>query len=342
MPKIVVTGGCGYIGSHTLVDLIQNGYDVVSIDNNSRSSEDMLQGVESITAKKIRNYQVDLCDLDKLINAFEDIGQVDGIIHFAAYKSVPESVADPLLYYRNNILSLISTLEVVRRFNISHYVFSSSCSVYGNVKELPVTELTPVGKIESPYGRTKLIGESMIEDFAGSSKSSFVLLRYFNPVGAHESGLIGEVPHGSPDNLVPIITQTAIGKRDKLYVHGGDYPTRDGSCVRDYIHVMDIAHAHTLAMRYLESGSKDNCQIINLGSGDGITVLEAVNTFKQISGVDLNFEIGPRRAGDVAAIYSDSSKARELLDWGPTRDITAMMSSAWKWEKNMAEKAAAS
>ncbi|HVK96665.1 MAG TPA: UDP-glucose 4-epimerase GalE, partial [Flavisolibacter sp.] len=305
MTKILVTGGCGYIGSHTLVDLIENGYDVVSVDDNSRSNPNVLKAVEKITGKAVKNYKVNLCNYDDTFAIFQENPDIKGIIHFAAFKAVGESVEKPLMYFENNLLSLINLLKCVQEFNTPWFVFSSSCTVYGNPDEQMVTEETPPKPAESPYGYTKQMGEQIVSEFQKSCGNQAILLRYFNPVGAHPSTLMGELPIGKPQNLVPVITQTAIGKIPKMQVYGNDYPTRDGTCVRDFIHVSDIAHAHTLAIKYLEDGrSLGGCEVFNLGTGNGVTVLEAIKAFEKISGVKLNYEIGPRRPGDVIAIYA--------------------------------------
>lgn len=331
--KVLVTGGCGYIGAHTIVDLINNGFDVVSVDSNIRSSTQLLDGIEKITGKKIRNYKVDLCNLEDTHAVFHENRDIVGVIHFAALKTVPESVADPLFYFHNNLASLVNVLKCVKEFNIPNLVFSSSCSVYGNTTALPVVEATPLGEAQSPYARTKQMGEQMIQDYSKVNDTQSILLRYFNPVGAHPSALIGELPLGRPDNLVPVITQTAIGKIPKLTVFGHDYDTRDGSCIRDYIHVMDIANAHTKALQYLlDQKNTDNCEIFNLGTGNGVTVLEAIKAFEKISGVKLNYELGPRRPGDVIAIYANNNKAKQLLGWEPNIGIEDMMRTAWQWE----------
>ncbi|HLX90327.1 MAG TPA: UDP-glucose 4-epimerase GalE, partial [Puia sp.] len=251
MKKILVSGGSGYIGSHTIVDLLENGFEVISVDNNSRSHPRMLEGVKKITGKTIKNYKVDLCNYDDTFAVFQENEDITGIIHFAAFKSVAESVEQPLMYFENNLSSLINLLKCVQEFNVPYFVFSSSCTVYGNADEIPVTESTSPKPAESPYGYTKQMGEQIINEFAKANTAKCILLRYFNPVGAHPSGLIGELPVGKPENLVPAITQTAIGKLSKMHVWGTDYPTRDGSCIRDYIHVSDIAHAHTLALQFL-------------------------------------------------------------------------------------------
>lgn len=339
MSKILVTGGCGYIGSHTVVDLLDNGFEVLSVDNLSRGTEKYLDGVEKITGKRVKNYKVDLTDLDSLSKVFEDHENLEGIIHFAAFKTVPESVNFPLLYYHNNLDSLLNILKCVQQYGIANFVFSSSCSVYGNIEQLPVTEDAPLPEAESPYASTKQMGEKIIRDFeTAHPEVKSILLRYFNPVGAHESALIGEYAVDKPENLVPIITQTAIGKRDKMSVHGSDYNTRDGSCIRDYIHVMDIANAHTKALQYLLDGKNEtNCEVFNLGTGEGVSVLEAIKAFEKVSGVKLKYELGPRRPGDVEAIYADNTKAKNQLGWKPTRSLEDMMRSAWEWEKVLAE-----
>lgn len=333
--KILLTGACGYIGSHTLVDLFENGFDVISIDNLSRGYMQLLKGVEKITGKSVQNYAIDLCDASALHDFFDTHPDINGIIHFAAYKSVNESVREPLLYYHNNIASLVNLLQEVQQRQIPHFIFSSSCSVYGNVKHLPVTENTPLPTAESPYGFSKQIGETMIRDMAQvCPQQQFVLLRYFNPVGAHPSAIIGEIPHGTPENLVPYITQTAIGKREQLTVYGNDYPTRDGSCIRDYIHVCDIASAHTKALQYLmDKKNTGNCEVFNLGSGEGVSVLELIQAFEQSTGKALNYRIGARRAGDVVAVYADNTLAKEKLGWIPQYGVADMMQSAWKWEQ---------
>jgi len=335
MAKILVTGGCGYIGSHTIADLIENGFDVISVDNNSRSNPAILEGVEKITGKKIKNYRVDLCNFDDTFAIFQE-NDIHGIIHFAAYKSVNESVEKPLLYFENNLNSLINLLKCVQEFETPFFVFSSSCTVYGNPDKIPVTEATPPKPAESPYGYTKQMGEQIINEFAKSTGTASILLRYFNPVGAHPSIRIGEMPFGKPQNLVPAITQTAIGKLSKMYVHGNDYDTRDGSCLRDFIHVSDIAHAHTLAIKYLEEQQNTGlCEVFNLGTGNGVTVLEAIKAFEKVSGVQLNYEIGPRRAGDVIAIYANNDLARQRLGWNPQFSLEEMMRTAWEWEQRL-------
>jgi UDP-glucose 4-epimerase len=336
MATILVTGGCGYIGSHTIVDLIKNGFDVISVDNNSRSNPAILEGVEKITGKKVKNYRVDLCNFDDTFAIFQENDAIQGIIHFAAYKAVGESVEKPLMYFENNINSLINLLKCVQEFEIPFFVFSSSCTVYGNPDEIPVTEKTPPKPAESPYGYTKQMGEQIINEFSKSSSTQCILLRYFNPVGAHPSIQIGEMPIGRPQNLVPAITQTAIGKLPKMVVYGNDYNTRDGSCIRDFIHVSDIANAHTLAVQYLiDKKAKARCEVFNLGTGNGVTVLEAIQSFERVSGVKLNYEIGPRRPGDVIAIYANNDLAKKQLGWDPKFSLDEMMLTAWRWEQKL-------
>lgn len=336
MSKILVTGGCGYIGSHTIVDLIENGFEVISVDNNSRSTPRILEGIEKITGKKVKNYKVDLCNFDDTFAIFAENEDISGIIHFAAFKAVGESVEQPLMYFENNLLSLINLLKCVQEFNIANFVFSSSCTVYGNPDKIPVTENTPPKPAESPYGYTKQMGEQIINEFAKAHATQCILLRYFNPVGAHPSTLIGELPIGKPANLVPAITQTAIGKLPLMTVYGNDYDTRDGSCLRDYIHVSDIAHAHTLAIQYLEKGRNSNrAEVFNLGSGNGVTVLEAIKAFEKVSGEKLNYVIGPRRPGDVIAIYANNDHVRKTLGWNPKYNLDDMMLTAWKWEQKV-------
>ena len=333
MKKILVTGGCGFIGSHTIVDLYENGFDVICVDDNSRSNAYILNGIEKISGKKVRFYKVDLKNFDDTRAIFEENNDLAGIIHFAAYKAVGESVEKPLDYYENNMFSLVNLLRCAAEFNVQNFVFSSSCTVYGNPDSIPVTEQTPQKKAESPYGATKQMGEQVVQDFSKAHHIPSILLRYFNPVGAHPTTHIGELPIGRPQNLVPAITQTAIGKLPQMTVHGNDYDTRDGSCVRDYIHVCDIAHAHTLALQYLLEGrNKSLCDIFNLGSGNGVTVLEAIQAFEKVSGTSLNYTIGPRRAGDVIAIYADNDAAVQGLNWQVKYNLDDMMRTAWQWE----------
>jgi len=338
MAKILVTGGCGYIGSHTIVDLIENGFDVISVDDNSRSTTYLLNGIEKITGKKVKNYKVDLKDYNDTRAVFQENEDITGIIHFAAYKAVGESVEEPLMYYENNLFSLINLLKCVDEFQVPHFVFSSSCTVYGSPDSIPVTEQSPIKKAESPYGATKQMGEEIVSTSVDRIGCQAILLRYFNPVGAHPTALIGELPVGKPANLVPAITQCAIGKIPEMQVWGTDYDTRDGSCLRDYIHICDIAHAHTLALQYLIKGNnKTQCDIFNLGTGNGVTVLEAIKTFEKVSGQKLNYKIGPRRPGDVVAIYANNNLAVTSLGWQIKYDLKEMMRTAWAWELKVKE-----
>lgn len=338
--KVIVTGGLGYIGSHTIIELLRNGgFEPISIDSNLNSTASTIDRIEDATGERITNYKVDLCDYEASEAVFTENSDAIGVIHFAALKSVPDSVADPLLYYRNNLNSLSTILALCHQCQIQNIIFSSSCSIYGNVSQLPVDESTPFGKAESPYAYTKQIGETMLHDYAkvwGDMQA--IALRYFNPVGADHTGLNGENPINPPTALVPYITQTAVGKFEKLTIFGDDYNTRDGSCIRDYIHVSDLADAHIKALIYqLEGKQTESVDTINIGSGDGITVLEAVHAFQQETGIDLPYVIGTRRPGDVEAIYSDSSKAKSTIGWEPSKGIDEMMRSAWKWEQVLKE-----
>lgn len=335
--KILITGGAGYIGSHTIIEVLaRTNWEVISADNFMRSSPSSFDRIKKITGKQIKNYKADLCDLSASKKIISENPDIAGIIHFAALKSVPESVSDPDLYFHNNMGSLKNILSCIEGSKIKIFIFSSSCSVYGDIESLPVNEKTPLQKAQSPYGQTKQDGERMIEEFSKKHPDIHsIALRYFNPVGAHNSGMIGEIPIGSPSNIVPAITQTAIGKLKQFSVFGNDYKTRDGTCIRDYVHVTDIANAHVLALQYLISGkSKNNFEIFNLGSGNGVTVLEAIKAFEKASGKKLNYQMAPRRSGDVEAIFSDSTKAEKTLGWKPVFNIDQMMGTAWKWELN--------
>lgn len=336
--RILVTGGCGYIGSHTIVDLLQNGFDVVSADNLSNATEDVLDGIAAITGVRVENYAIDLADPAPTLALFK-AHQFDGVIHFAALKHVGESVEQPLRYYHNNINSLLNVMAGMRATGVEHIIFSSSCSVYGNSEALPVMETTPWQEAECPYARSKQMGENILKDYCLVNKSyNSVLLRYFNPAGAHSSCMIGESPSNPASNLVPVITETAIGKRQSMTVFGDDYDTRDGSCIRDYIHVMDLAHAHTLALQYLLEGrSASNCEVFNLGIGEGVSVLEAIHAFEQESKQALNYTIGARRAGDVVAVYANYEKAKNALHWQPKYGINDIMRTAWAWEQKRAQ-----
>lgn len=333
MKTILVTGGCGYIGGHTIVDLIDNGFEVISVDDLSKGSLRMMHGIEQIVGRPVKNYKVNLCNLEDTQAIFMENPNIVGIIHFAAFKSVPESVAQPLKYYRNNIDSLVNVLQCAKEYGVQHFVFSSSCSVYGNPDSLPVDEQALLKEAESPYARTKQMGEAICSDFCKTTTNfNTVLLRYFNPVGAHPSTAIGELQE-APENLVPVITQTAIGKRDSMSVFGTDYDTRDGSCIRDYIHVMDIANAHTKAIQYMiAADQKIVSEIFNLGSGNGVTVLELIDAFEKVSGQKLNYAKSDRRPGDVIAVYANNDKAKTLLGWETQYSLETMMDTAWRWE----------
>ncbi|MEM8894445.1 MAG: UDP-glucose 4-epimerase GalE, partial [Bacteroidota bacterium] len=317
MSRILVTGGAGYIGSHTVVELIQEGFDVCIIDDLSNASADVIDRIAEITGTMVPMHIFDLCDKAKLDAFFNAEAPFDGIIHFAAKKAVGESVEKPLLYYHVNIGSLINLLKAQKAHNIPNFVFSSSCTVYGQPDQLPVSEHTPRKDAESPYGNTKKISEDIIRDFAHVNKDKkMIALRYFNPVGAHESALIGELPSGIPNNLMPFISQTAIGLRDQLKVFGGDYPTKDGSAVRDYIHVVDLAKAHVVSMqRLIEDKQKGNYEFFNLGTGSGLTVLEVIKAFEEVNNLKVNYEIVDRRPGDVVQIYADTAYANDELGW---------------------------
>ncbi len=337
--KILVTGGNGYIGSHTLIQLIRSGaFEVVSIDNLSRSARGTMDHIERITGRRVVNHELDLCDRAATLSVFEKEGPIDGVIHFAAYKCVPESVEKPVMYYRNNLNSLLNVLEACGKYHIPNLIFSSSCSVYGEVSQLPVTEDTPVGEAACPYAHTKQIGEAMIRACCGHGLKA-ILLRYFNPVGADMSGLNGELSPDAPNNLMPIIMETASGKRKEMSVYGTDYDTRDGSCIRDYIHVTDIAEAHVKALQFLvDQKNTEDCTLFNLGSGNGVSVLEMLHAFERVMGRSLNYKLGPRRPGDIPAIYSNSEKAHRLLGWQCRYGIDDMIRSAWKWEEEMNKK----
>jgi UDP-glucose 4-epimerase len=332
MKKIVVTGGAGFIGSHTVAELVRNGYHPVIIDDFSNSDERVLGGLEAIIGQKPLVYRFNCCDDRRLREVF-DTHKPDGVIHFAAFKAVGESVEEPLRYYRNNLVSLITLLEVMTEKECRHLVFSSSCTVYGQPEQNPVTEQTPRLPANSPYGRSKQMGEDIITDFCKANPEfRAVMLRYFNPVGAHPSGLIGELPFGVPNNLIPFLTQAAAGLRDRLTVFGSDYSTPDGSCIRDFIHVVDLAAAHVSAIRRMESGS-DSCEIYNLGQGRGNSVLEVIRTFEEVTGVPVPHEIGPRRPGDVEQIWADVSLATRELGWKTELTLSDALRDAWRWQQ---------
>lgn len=336
--KILVTGGTGYIGSHTVVELINAGYQPIIVDNFSNSSSKILNQLERITGVKPISFDLDLCDGKATLNFINQHLDISGIIHFAAFKAVGESVIEPLKYYHNNLYSLINLLESYTSKPVN-FVFSSSCTVYGQPDQLPVTEQAPVKKAESPYGNTKQIAEEILEEVAAVSVNlKITSLRYFNPVGAHESALIGELPIGVPQNLVPFITQSAIGKRGPLTVYGNDYNTPDGSCIRDYIHVVDLAKAHVAALKRMENSSaEERYEVFNVGTGKGSSVLEVINAFEAATGVKLKYQIGPRRPGDIEKIFGDVAKSEKDLGWKTSLDLNEMMRSAWAWEKYLQE-----
>ncbi|MCX6326106.1 MAG: UDP-glucose 4-epimerase GalE [Bacteroidia bacterium] len=338
--KILVTGGTGYIGSHTSVELIKEGFDVVIIDNLYNSEAEIIDRIHKITGVKPVLEVFDLCDQEKLDIFFKKYNDISAIIHFAAYKAVGESVNKPLEYYRNNLLSLVNVLDAMKRFGVSDLVFSSSCTVYGQPEKLPVTEDAPLQPATSPYGNTKQIGEAIIRDTTVSDKNiKAVSLRYFNPIGAHPSALIGELPRGVPENLVPYITQTAYGLRDELKVFGNDYDTPDGSCIRDYLHVVDLAKAHVVAVkRLIGRRNKTNYEVFNLGTGKGVSVLEAIKSFERVSGIKLKYKITGRRAGDIEKIWADPSFANKELAWKTLSSLDEAMKTAWDWEKNIRNK----
>lgn len=339
MAKILVTGGAGYIGSHTVVELMNAGYEVVIIDNFSNSDASALGGIEQITGKAPVFYNIDLCDKEDLNYCLEKEKDVDAIIHFAAFKAVGESERLPMKYYNNNVVGMVNLLDCIIKNNLNNFVFSSSCTVYGDADELPVTENSPIKKAESAYGFTKQIGERMLSDVSKSDNLRVISLRYFNPIGAHDTALLGELPIGVPNNLVPFITQTAIGLREQLTVFGNDYDTPDGTNIRDYIHVVDLAKAHVKAVeRLINKKAEDNLEVFNLGTGVGNSVLEVVNTFEKVTGQKLNYKIGARRAGDVVSIYADTKKAGEVLGWKTERDLANSLSTAWKWELALKER----
>ena len=338
--KILVTGGTGFIGSHTVVELQRSGYDVIIVDNLSNSSIDVLDNIAKISGIMPAFEQFDLADATLIADFFRRNTQIDGIIHFAAFKAVGESMVKPLHYYRNNLQSLINLLEEMKTYGISNMVFSSSCTVYGQPDELPVTEKAPIKPAWSPYGNTKQMCEEILRFVTQSHPIHAIALRYFNPIGAHESALIGELPLGTPNNLVPFITQTAIGKRECLSVFGDDYSTPDGTAVRDYIHVVDLAKAHVIAVeRMLGGKTKLDMEIFNLGTGTGYSVLDVINAFEKVTGEKLNYKIVPRRPGDVEMVWADTRFANDELGWKAEKTLDEMMSSAWKWEKALQSKA---
>lgn len=338
---ILVTGGMGFIGSHTAVELIEAGYDVVIVDDLSNSNIKVLDGIRAITGVAPAFEQVDLKDKDATENVFKKYPNIDGIIHFAASKAVGESVEKPLLYYRNNIISLVNLLELMPQYNVKGIIFSSSCTVYGQPlpENLPVTEEAPHQKATSPYGNTKEINEQIIYDYIHSGAPlKSIILRYFNPIGAHPSALIGELPNGVPNNLIPFVTQTAMGIRKELTIFGNDYNTADGTCIRDYIYVVDLAKAHVAAMRrVLDQEDSPAIDYFNIGTGNGNSTLEIVNTFERATGVKVNWKFGPRREGDIEKIWGDCTKANKVLGWKAESPLDDVLASAWKWQQKLRE-----
>lgn len=336
MSKILVTGGLGYIGSHTVVELQNAGFEVIIIDNLSNSSIEVLDGITSITGKTPEFEQLDLRDKIGVSAFFNTHKNINGIIHFAASKAVGESVENPLLYYENNINTLVYLLQECNKHSVHNFIFSSSCTVYGEPDSLPIDESAPVKKAISPYGNTKQISEEIIQDTCSVSDLKSIALRYFNPIGAHESAAIGELPLGVPQNLVPFITQTAAGLRKELSVFGDDYPTPDGSCIRDYIHVVDLAKAHVVALqRLLDNKGETNYEFFNIGTGRGSSVLEVVHAFEKVTEQKLNYKIVARRPGDVVSVYADTKKANEVLGWKSEKSMEDSLYSSWQWEKKV-------
>lgn len=337
MSEILITGGTGFIGSHTVVELIRQGYKTIIADDLSNSQAEVLDGIQKITGIRPVFYQYNLCDKVRVMELFQKHSGIKAIIHFAASKAVGESVQKPLHYYRNNLLPLVNLLEAMKQYGVQHIVFSSSCTVYGQPDQLPVTEQTPFKPAESPYGNTKQVCEEILKDTCrAESAVNAISLRYFNPVGAHESALIGELPRGVPNNLVPFITQTAAGLRKQLLVFGSDYNTPDGSAIRDYIHITDLAHAHVAALkRMLDTKQKQRYEFFNIGTGKGMSVLEVVQTFEKVTGVKVNYKITDRRPGDVEKIYADTSLANKELGWKAELHLGDMLLSAWRWQEHL-------
>ena len=336
--KILVTGGTGFIGSHTVVELQQSGFEVVIADNLSNSYENVVDAIQEITGIRPAFENIDFCNDDQTQSLFKKHPDISGVIHFAAFKAVGESMQMPLKYYHNNLFCLINLLSAISGCGVRNLIFSSSCTVYGKPDVLPVNENSPVKPALSPYGNTKQISEEIIIDELKTTPLKCVLLRYFNPIGAHESGLIGELPIGVPNNLVPYITQTAIGKRNSLLIYGKDYDTPDGTCIRDYIHVTDVAKAHVLALQRLISEKSGNkCEVFNLGTGQGYSVLEVIGSFEKVSNHKLTYRIVDRRPGDVDKIWADPGLANKVLGWKAEKDLDEMLLSAWKWEQNYSE-----
>ena len=336
---VLVSGGAGFIGSHVTVELIQAGYDVIVADNLSNCDKTGLQGARKITGRKIPFFKIDFCNRKAVDGLFKS-NKIDAVIHFAAFKAVGESVEQPVMYYRNNLDSFLNIIDVARAYGCGNILFSSSATVYGQPEELPVTEESPRQEATSPYGNTKQICEDILRDSVrayGSIRG--ISLRYFNPIGAHPSALIGELPRGVPNNLVPFMTQTAIGKRECLSIFGNDYPTPDGTCLRDYIDIVDLAQAHVCAVsRMVEGRMKEPYEVFNIGTGRPVSVMELVNTFQEVNGVRINYKVAPRRPGDVTEVWADPSKANEELGWKAKRTLEETLKAAWDWEKHLAKK----
>ncbi len=333
--KILVTGGLGYIGSHTVVALQEAGYEVVIIDDLSNSELFVLDRIKQITGIRPDFHQIDLKDTNS-VNEFFRLNKVDGVIHFAAHKAVGESVQKPLMYHKNNLLGLINVLEAMKENKVDHFIFSSSCTVYGQADKMPIDETAPIKKAESPYAKTKQMGEEILEDFVSAYDKNVVSLRYFNPVGAHPSALIGELPKGIPNNLVPFVTQTAAGIREFLSVFGKDYPTHDGTAIRDYIYVCDLADAHVKALtRLIQKENKSGLEVFNLGTGIGSTVLEVVQAFEKVNNLKLNYKLVDRREGDIIEAFADNSLAEKELGWKPKTSLDESMRTAWEWQKSL-------
>lgn len=334
--QIIVTGGCGYIGSHTVVELLANGFEPIIVDDLSNSQIETISRIEKITGKKVVFENIDLKDESATQKLFKKYKDTKGVIHFAAYKAVGESIQKPLMYYNNNLKSMINVLQAMEVQGINNFIFSSSATVYGEAEKLPVTEKTSTFRPFSAYGNTKKIGEEILEEMSSNSSIRTICLRYFNPIGAHSSGFLGELPQGTPNNLLPFVTQTAIGKIKQLQVFGNDYPTKDGTAIRDYIHVEDLATAHVKSIKRLVNNENDTSyEIYNLGTGIGYSVMDIINTFEKVNKVKINYTIAARRKGDTTALYADATLAKEKLDWVATRDLEKMLRSSWIWEQNI-------
>lgn len=333
--KIVVTGGLGYIGSHTVYEVIRSGHEVVIIDNLSNTSKDVLKALNQLTGRELTFYEADILNISQLEMIFEKEGPIEGVIHFAAKKSVNESLEKPAYYYDNNISGVVNLMKMIDKYGLKYFVFSSSCTVYGQPETIPVSEQTQIMKSLTPYGNSKIIAEMMLEEYTRLKPTlSTVMLRYFNPVGAHETALIGELPIGIPSNLMPFITQTAAGWREQLKVFGSDYDTRDGTAIRDYIHVVDLANAHVKAIEWMVP-QNNVVEVFNIGTGNGHTVLEVVNSFEKTTGVSLNYALVERRAGDIEQIWADTTKSEDILGWKATKTLDDMTLSAWRWQQRL-------